>query len=265
MCQVLFQELQVSRFVGCIVFSLKERKEWDPSQDTVRNTVIKIYTQHGGGPGMRMTYCVVRDHSKGEVLTESWKMCKSSLGRQDGKGHSRQKEEHIKIHRQVQTLRDLYIILFRWSSVGGLKGHKTGNTSGVYIMKNLFYIMLNEYLRGVKLLKDFKQKCDVLIILCYEENSGDMGDIQRKLHWDWRERETVTILEGRVTVVTTVVQPQFRVSPVSEMLKDCLKANALGKKREGLLWEIFRKTWKLVGYEEWKRWLLFLGCKLNMA
>lgn len=49
-----------------------------------------------------------------------------------------------------------------------------------------------------------------------------------------RERDC-NHLEGRVTVVTTVVQPQFRISPISEMLKGCPKANSLGKKREGLL------------------------------
>lgn len=49
-------------------------------------------------------------------------------------------------------------------------------------------MLINEYLRGVKLLKDFKLKCDVFIILCHEENSVGMGNIQRN-YTETGERE----------------------------------------------------------------------------
>lgn len=92
--------------------------------------------QLGWSPGMRMTYCVVSGTiPEQEMLTESWKMCKNSPETQNAKGHTGQMEEHIKFYKIVGkcNFRHHYIILFRWSVVGGLEGHETRKASGIYV------------------------------------------------------------------------------------------------------------------------------------
>ena len=81
------------------------------------------------------------------------------------------------------------------------------------------------------------------------------GDMTYHKHMKEWEREGGLTTRQAAAIVGC---PHLRIFPTSEILKDCSKANTLEKRRWGLLWEIFKKTWKSVRYGEWKRWLLFL-------